>query len=111
MSPIKPNFPSIQENERTPLIDTLLEVIQWQQQHIDYLENEIQDLKKETKKPKFESSKMDEKTEDSSDDKKKKKKKPRRKKKQNLIVHDEKIIQPDDIPEDARFKVAIPAKI
>ena len=68
----KPIFPSIPENERTPLIDLLLEIIQWQQQQIDHLEDEIQDLKKETKKPTFESSKMDEKTEDSEDEKEKK---------------------------------------
>ena len=103
MSSNKPNFPSIPENERTPLIDILLEVIQWQEQRISDLEDEIQDFKKETKKPTFESSKMDEKTED-VDPKDEKKKKPRRKKKKNLEVHDEKIIQPDYIPEGARFK-------
>ncbi len=104
MSSTKPIFPSIPEHERTPLIDLLLEFIQWQEQHIGDLENEIQDLKKETKKPKFESSKMDEKTEDDDPDDKKKKKAPRRKKKQNLPVHNEKVIQPDHIPEGARFK-------
>jgi len=103
MNSNKPNFPSISENERTPLIDMLLELIQWQEQRISNLEDKIQDLKKETKKPKFKSSKMDKKTEnEDSDDKKKKK--PRRKKKQNLKVHDEKIIQPDNVPEGARFK-------
>ena len=70
MLSIKPIFPNIPENERTPLIDLLLEMIQWQQQQIDHLENEIQDLKKETKKPTFESSKMDEKTEGSDSEKK-----------------------------------------
>ena len=104
MSSTKPRFPSIPEHERTPLIDLLLEFIQWQEQRIGDLEDEIQDLKKETKKPKFESSKMDEKTEDDDLDDKKKKKVPRRKKKKNLPVHDEKIIQPDHIPDGARFK-------
>ena len=103
MSSTKPNFPSIPEDERTPLIDTLLEIIQWQGQRISDLENEIQDLKKQTKKPTFESSKMDEKTENKNK-KDNKKKKPRRKKKTNLNVHDEKVIQPDSIPEGARFK-------
>lgn len=105
MPSTKPNFPSIPENERTPLIDLLLEFIQWQEQRISHLEDEIQDLKKETKKPKFKSSQMDEGTDDEkSDDDKKKKKKPRRKKKNTLEIHDEKIIQPDDLPEGARFK-------
>jgi hypothetical protein len=104
MSSNKPDFPSIPENERTPLIDMLLELIQWQEQRISDLEDEIQDLKKETKRPKFKSSKMDKKTEDEDTEGKKKKKKPRRKKKQNLEVHNEKIIQPDNIPEGTHFK-------
>ena len=61
MSSNKPDFPSIPENERTPLIDMLLELIQWQEQRISDLEDEIQDLKKETKIPKFKSRKMDKK--------------------------------------------------
>jgi hypothetical protein len=103
MSSKKPNI-SVSENERTPLIDTLLEFIQWQEQRISHLEDEIQDLKKETKKPKFKSSHMDEGTEDEMSDDDKKKKKLRRKKKNTLEIHDEKIIQPADIPEGARFK-------
>ena len=101
MNSIKPDLPSIPDNERTPLIDILLEYIQWQALCIADLEDEIQDLRKETKKPKFESSKMDEGTDDSDN---KKKKKPKRKQKKNIPVHDEKIIQPDTIPEGARFK-------
>jgi hypothetical protein len=59
-------------------------LIQWQEQRISDFGDEIQDLKKETRKPKFKSSKMDKKTEDEDTEGKKKKKKPRRKKKQNL---------------------------
>ncbi len=51
MSSNNPNFPSIPEDERTPLIDMLL---QSQEQCISNLEDEIQTLKKETKKPTFE---------------------------------------------------------
>ena len=50
MSSNKPNFPSIPEDERTPLIDMLLEFIQWQAQHISDLEDEIQDLKQRNEK-------------------------------------------------------------
>ena len=46
MSSNKPDFPVIPENERTPLIDIMLEFIQWQAQRISDLEDEIQDLKK-----------------------------------------------------------------
>jgi len=104
MNSNKPSFPSISENERTPLIDMLLEFIQWQEQRISDLEDEIQGLKKETKKPTFKSSKMDEKTENKAPEDKKKQKKSRRKKKQNLEVHEEQIIQPDHIPKGACFK-------
>jgi len=41
MNSNKPNFPSISENERTPLIDMLLELIQWQEQRISNLEDKI----------------------------------------------------------------------
>ena len=99
----KPTLPNISEDERTPLIDILLELIQWQEQRIAGLEDVIQDLKQETKKPKFESSKMDEKTEN-PDEKKKKKKKVKRKNKKDLPIHDEQIIPVDNIPEGARFK-------
>ena len=102
---MKLNIPSIPENERTPLIDILLEIIQQQAQRISNLENEIQELKKETKRPVFKSSKMDKKTEVQKP--KNKKKKLRQKKKQNLEVHDEKIIHPDAIPEDARKGIEI----
>ena len=102
MPSTKPTPPNISEDERTPLIDVLLELIQWQEQRIAGLEDVIQDLKQETKKPKFESSKMDEKTENPDDNKKKKRAK--RKNKKNLPIHDEQIIPVDDIPEGARFK-------
>jgi hypothetical protein len=42
---LKPSLPIISENERTPLIDLLLEIIQWQEQRLSDLEDEIQDLK------------------------------------------------------------------
>jgi hypothetical protein len=49
-------------------------LIQWQKQRISDLEDEIQDLKKETKKPKFKSSKMDKKTEHEDTEGKKRRK-------------------------------------
>ena len=102
MTSLKSLLPTILENERTPLVDLLLEIIQRQEQRISDLEDEIQDLKKETKKPKFESSKMDEKTEEPPSEEKKKR--TPRKNKKNLNIHNEQIIQPEFIPENARFK-------
>ena len=47
MSPLKPNFPDIPEAERTPVIDTLLELLKWQPDRIEQLEDEIQKLKQD----------------------------------------------------------------
>lgn len=105
MSPIKPHFPDIPEAERTPVIDELLELLKWLSDRIEQLEDEIQKLKQETRKPKFESSKMDEHTESEKKEAGNQKKKgPKRSKKQDLEIHEEQILEPDSLPEGARFK-------
>jgi hypothetical protein len=105
MSPIKPSIPDIPVTERTPVIDALLELLKWQSDRIEQLEDEIQKLKKETRKPKFESSKMDEKTElEEKEAGNKKKKGPQRKKTEEIDIHEERIIEPDNLPKGARFK-------
>ncbi len=67
MSSVKPTLPTISDTERTPLVDALLEVVQWQSDRIEQLEDAIHALKKQTRKPKFKSSDMDKQTEPSSD--------------------------------------------
>ena len=104
MSPLKPNFPDIPEAERTPVIDALLELLKWQSDRIEQLEDEIQKLKQETRKPKFESSRMDENTESEENKGKKQKKGPKRNKTQALEIHEEQILEPDSLPKGARFK-------
>jgi hypothetical protein len=42
-----PELPPITENERTPLVDVLLEVSAWKDQRIEELEQEILKLKGE----------------------------------------------------------------
>jgi hypothetical protein len=59
MNSPKPDLPPIAEKERTPLIDALRELLVWQTQRIDELEQEILKLKGETTKPKIQPSKMD----------------------------------------------------
>lgn len=105
MNSIKPILPEIPKADRTPLVDALLELIKWQSDRIEQLEDEIHKLKQETRKPKFKSSKMDEQTDPSKGDTNNKKKKgPKRSKTQTLVIHEECIIQPENIPENARFK-------
>ena len=64
---------SISEEDRSPLVDALLEHIQQQSKLIEQLEDEIQRLKKETRKPNFKHSEMDIKTPKGSKPSKKKK--------------------------------------
>jgi hypothetical protein len=41
MNSPKPKLPEINEEDRTPLVDVLLEMVSWQQKQIDKLEQEI----------------------------------------------------------------------
>ena len=110
MESIKPQLPEISNEDRTPLVDMLMELLAWQQTQIDKLEQEIHKLKGETTKPKIKPSKMDEdpaKTEDESGDgmdKSKKKKGPKRSKTENLKIDVTIDIQPENIPEGSTFK-------
>src|SRR5450759_5617495 len=65
MDSLKPQLPKISNEDRTPLVDVLLELLAWQQIQIDKLEQEILKLKGETTKPKIKPSKMDD---DSAED-------------------------------------------
>ena len=59
MNSPKPQLPKISNEDRTPLVDVLLEVLAWQQKQIDKLEQDILKLKCETTKPTIKPSKMD----------------------------------------------------
>ena len=41
MDSLKPQLPKISNEDRTPLVDVLLELLAWQQVQIDKLEQEI----------------------------------------------------------------------
>ncbi len=56
MDSLKPQLPKINDEDRTPLVDVLLELLAWQQKQIDKLEQEILKLKGETTKPKIKPS-------------------------------------------------------
>ena len=60
MDSLKPQLPKISNEDRTPLVDVLLELLAWQQIQIDKLEQEILKIKGETTKPNIKPSKMDE---------------------------------------------------
>ncbi len=112
-----PPIPDIPEEEQTPVVKVLLELleqfaerIQQQDEEIAQLKDEINILKGEKKRPKFKPSKLDSltgtETENASDDEPKKRpgsnKKP---KNSQLTIHEDKTIAPDEpVPDGSRFK-------
>ena len=67
MNSVKPLLPPISDADRTPLVDALLELLQWQSDRIEQLEDNTHKLNKQTRKPKFKSSGMDQQTEPEDD--------------------------------------------
>src|SRR5665647_289853 len=110
MDSLKPQLPKICDEDRTPLVDVLLELLAWQQKQIDRLEQEILKLKGETTKPKIKPSKMDndpaKNAAENGDDsnKSKKNKGPKRSKTEHLKIDATFNIHPDNIPEGSIFK-------
>jgi len=108
-------LPDIPESEVTPRVKSLLLIIeqllvqsQQQAEEIERLKDEINILKGQQKRPVFEGSKLDKKISAKNAAAKRKKKRPgskKKKKTQKLVVHEDKVIQPDvPTPEGSRFK-------
>jgi hypothetical protein len=107
MEAIRPTIPDISASEKTPLVIALLEVIDWQENHIENLEQEILKFKGETTKPKIKPSKMDKETEPQQKqdpDANRKKPGPKRKKTPNLRIDTTEKIEPECIPAGSTFK-------
>lgn len=116
----KIQIPDVPEEEQTPLVKSLLLLleqfavrIQQQDEEIAYLKDEINILKGEKKRPKFKPSKMDQKSDSGNDDDdepkggspKKRAGSNKRLKKKQLKIHKTKKIAPDEtIPQGSRFK-------
>jgi len=109
------SLPDIPEQEQTPvvksllvLIEQLIEKVQQQDEQIALLKDEINILKGEKKRPVFKPSKLDKETDtDQKPDSESKKQSGSRKKKKNihLVIHKDKIIKPTgDIPEGSILK-------
>jgi hypothetical protein len=115
--PSRIELPPIPPEEETPLVKMLVAIIerlmeenQRQAETIQQMRDEIAVLKGEKGKPKFKSSKMDQKAGKKDDDidgedKKKRPGSAKRSKTGELVIHEEKVIAPQEaIPPDARFK-------
>jgi len=123
----KISIPKILEEEKTPLVNQLLEIIQQQSeqiqqqaqqiqqqaqqiqqqaQKIQILKDEISKLKKLNSKPKIKPSNLDKNTDTDEEkiNKKKKKNSSKRSKTKEIEIHETVVIQPDEIPEGSKFK-------
>ena len=99
-----PRIVDIPEEERTPLVVTLLEIIQLQQEQIQGLKDEIARLKGEKPRPKIKPSKLEkgggkEKGKDG-----KRSGSLKRSKTADLEIHQSVIIGPEHLPEGSTFK-------
>lgn len=95
---------NIPENENTPLVKQLVEIINEQSQKIIYLEQELLKLKNETTRPKIKPSKLNSSNNKDDDDKSKRKsRKGIKKNKKNIEIHEEKTVELDNIPNGATF--------
>jgi hypothetical protein len=99
-----PEFPTIAENERTPLVDVLLEISVWKDQRIDELEQEILKLKGETLKPKISPTKMDKEDEVDTASSENVTKPKKISKAKSLRIDETVVIYPENIPTDSVFK-------
>lgn len=104
-----PKIPSITEDERTPVVSSLLEIIHLQQEKIQQLKDEIAILKGEKAKPNIKPSQLEKDTKDNENENTnnpggKRAGSEKKKKTQELEIHEEKKIKPDNIPEGSIFK-------
>ncbi len=113
-----PPLPEVPEEEQTPLVKSLLALLEQfadhvrqQAEEIQLLKDEIRILKGEKKRPAFKPSNLDKKSDNPTEgnaETGKHNKRPgstKRSKKAELTIHDEQVIEPEKmIPPDSRFK-------
>lgn len=109
------SIPDIPEQDQSPLVKSLLALlesfsvrIQQQDEEIAQLKDEINILKGEKKRPEFKGSKLDKQTEPDNKANEKSNKRAgsdKKKKTSKLIIHEDEIIKPtEEIPKGSRFK-------
>jgi hypothetical protein len=105
-------LPEIAEEEQTPLVRRLLAIIEQlaarvahQEEQLEHLKDEVAVLKNKKQRPKFTSSRMDEKTEPQSNEGKGKRPgSEKRSKTEHLKIDEEIPIAPETLPEGSTFK-------
>jgi hypothetical protein len=102
-----PKLPLISEEERTPVMTTLLEIIHIQGEMIQQLRDEIAILKGQKPKPQIKPSQLEKGSKECEGHHKKGGKRPgsaKREKTKELIIHKEEKIKPEHIPDGSIFK-------
>jgi hypothetical protein len=102
-----PKLPDIPEEERSPFVVELLDVIHYQIELIQALRDEVAVLKGNNPKPKIRPGKMEKESEDNQDKKSSDGKRPGSKKKNKtgqLEIHETISIAAENIPKGSKFK-------
>ena len=100
-----PKIPTVPDEECTPLVLTLLEILKLQQEQIQALKDEIAILKGQKPRPKIKPSKLGKSSD--KNDKKGKKKRPgsaKRGKRSEIEIHETLVIEAENVPLGSRFK-------
>ena len=115
---MKIKLPVIPESEQTPLVKSLLgiieqlcETVERQREEIETLKDEVRVLKGQKKRPKFKASKLDKSTDNEKPENEtgtSNNKRPgsaKKSKNKDLVIHQDKVVQPDcELPEGTIFK-------
>ncbi len=97
----------VPEDQRTPLVVMLFEIIELQREQIQQLRDEIARLKGQKPKPEIKPSKLVQSVESRQKESNPDGKRPgseKRSKNRELKIHENKVVRPDIIPEGSKFK-------
>ncbi len=95
-------FPKIPEEQITPLVAELLELIQLQMEEIQFLRDEIARLKGQKPKPNIKPSRLE--TASTRAKAKRRRKRPKKSKTKKIEIHEVVSIQPDNLPDGSKLK-------
>jgi len=99
---ITTRFPKIPEDQITPLVAELLELIQLQMDEIQFLRDEIARLKGQKPRPNIKPSRLEAASKKSKAQKRKKR--PKKSKTKKIEIHEVVSIKPDNLPEGSKLK-------
>lgn len=99
---ITTRFPKIPDEQITPVVAELLQLVQLQMDEIQFLRDEIARLKGQKPRPNIKPSRLE--TASKRSKTKKRKKRPKRSKTKKIEIHEVVSIKPDNLPEGSKLK-------